>query len=220
MAYLYLKKYPQVIPPPRHRWPLVPVALIVTGLALLVSAIGPILSYQLLRPTEGQGVVMGESFENTGPINWFTQLPQLSPRPSSITHYTLTIEKLKIKQAVVEIDGEDLGKAMVHYQGTAFPGQLGNAVIFCHSVLPQFFNPTNYKTICSTLPTIKKNEEIVVDYDGIQYRYRVREILEVKPDDVTILEQRYDNSYLSLITCVPPGTYLRRLIVRAELVII
>jgi sortase A len=107
---------------------------------------------------------------------------------------------------------------MVHYLGTALPGQLGNAVIFCHSVLPQFFNPRNYKTICSTLPMLKKGDRVIVNFDGIEYQYRVYEMLEVGPDDVTVLEQHHDNSYLSMITCVPPGTYLRRLIVRAELV--
>jgi sortase A len=68
------------------------------------------------------------------------------------------------------------------------------------------------------LPTLKKGEPITINFDGIEYRYQVREMLEVSSEDVTVLEQHYDNSYLSLITCVPPGTYLRRLIVRAELV--
>jgi len=46
----------------------------------------------------------------------------------------------------------------------------------------------------------------------------VIKIVETLPEDVSILEQYYDGEYLSLITCVPPGTYLRRLVVRAKLV--
>jgi len=43
-------------------------------------------------------------------------------------------------------------------------------------------------------------------------------MVEVEPEDLSILEQRFDDSYLTLVTCVPPGTYLRRLVVRARLV--
>jgi len=32
-----------------------------------------------------------------------------------------------------------------------------------------------------------------------------------------VLEQKNDASYISLITCVPPGTYWKRLVVRAKL---
>jgi len=45
----------------------------------------------------------------------------------------------------------------------------------------------------------------------------VEKMIEVSPRDLSILAQRYDDSYLTLITCVPPGTYFKRLIVRARL---
>jgi sortase A len=197
--------------------------LVTAGLALVVSAVGPIVAYQIKKAGFAPRIVSpmtaaATTEEYLQPANWFVGAPVLPPAPSAITSYGLSIPKLKIKEAVVEIGGEDLGKAMVHYLGTALPGQLGNAVIFCHSVLPQFFNPRNYKTICSTLPMLKKGDRVIVNFDGIEYQYRVYEMLEVGPDDVTVLEQHHDNSYLSMITCVPPGTYLRRLIVRAELV--
>jgi sortase A len=83
--------------------------------------------------------------------------------------------------------------------------------------LPQFFNPKDYMTIFSTLPTLKIGDEILVDFDGVRYRFLVSEMVELPPDDLAILEQHYDDSYISLVTCVPPGTYLRRLVVRARL---
>jgi len=49
------------------------------------------------------------------------------------------------------------------------------------------------------------------------YRYQVIGLREVLPDDVSVLQQHYDSEYLSLITCVPPGTYLRRLVIKAKL---
>ena len=61
-------------------------------------------------------------------------------------------------------------------------------------------------------------DEIFINYDNIKYKYRVEEMYEVKPTNLSVLDQRFDGRYLTLITCSPPGTYLRRLVVKAHLV--
>jgi len=205
------------------------VLALVIGLILISNAALPILYYELtntrftqrlVSPLTSQGIILGEesAVDYSNPKSWFPDAPLLPPKPSKITHYNLSIPKLKIEDAVVQIGGEDLMKSLIHYPGTALPGQYGNTVIFGHSVLPQFFNPKNYKTIFSTLSKMEEGDEISVNFDGIQYRYIIRKIFETQPEDVAVLEQRYDSQWLSLITCVPPGTYLRRLIVRAQLI--
>lgn len=205
------------------------VLALVVGLVLISNAALPILYYELtnsrftqrlVSPLVSQGIILGEesAVDYSNPKSWFPDAPVLPPKPSKITHYNLSVPKLKIEEATVRIGGEDLMKSLIQYPGTALPGQYGNTVIFGHSVLPQFFNPKNYKTIFSTLPKMEEDDEILVNFDGIQYRYVVRKIVEAKPEDVAVLEQRYDSQWLSLITCVPPGTYLRRLIVWAQLV--
>jgi len=150
---------------------------------------------------------------------WFPTAPKFTPSSTKITHYTLSIPKLGIENAVVAIGEIDIKKSLIQYPGTANPGQPGNTVIFGHSVLPQFFNPKNYLTIFSTLPTLKPADEILVNFDGVIYKYRVEEMVEVSPNDISVLEQRYDDSYITLITCVPPGTFFRRLIVRGRLAV-
>jgi len=50
------------------------------------------------------------------------------------------------------------------------------------------------------------------------FKYTVFDYFEVSPDEIDILEQRYDKKELSLITCTPPGTYWRRGIIKAQLV--
>ncbi len=206
-----------------------PLILIIIGLSLVAFVAVPILSYQFLTAPRFSSsvkpalndqvsspvVLAEETPDYTQPLNWFPTAPRLPPRPSRITHYSLSIPKLEIGNAVVEVGGEDLKKSLIHYEGTAFPGQFGNTVIFGHSVLPQFFNPKNYLTIFSTLPTLEVGDEVLVDFDGVHYQYLVKEMIEVEPEDISILEQRYDNSCLTLITCVPPGTYLKRLAVYA-----
>lgn len=151
--------------------------------------------------------------------NWLpeTAPPEPETTEAKIDTYSLSIPKLKIANAVVKIGVENLDKNLVHYPGTAIPGRSGVSVIFGHSVLPQFFNPTNYKTIFSTVPTLKENDQILIDYGDTRLVYLVQELKEVIPSDPAILAQRYDDSYLNLITCVPPGTFSRRLIVRARL---
>lgn len=226
--YCYLKKEPKILTPKlSNKWVrFLPFSFLFLGVIFLLNALWPILNYevksqkftkQLISPVE----VLGESttvVDYSRPSTWFPTAPSLPPKPSKITHYTLSIPKLKIEKAVVEIGGEDLMKSLIQYPGTALPGQYGNTVVFGHSVLPQFFNPKNYKTIFSTLPTLEKGNEIFIDFDGVLYKYQVIGLQEVSPEDISVLEQRYDSEYLSLITCVPPGTYLRRLVVRAKLV--
>ncbi len=203
---------------------------VITGLALVISVFWPILSYELtnfrftqrlITPLASQGTTLGKeaSIDYTNVKSWFPTAPVLPPQSSRITHYSLSIPKLGIEEAVAKIGGEDLMESLIHYPGTSLPGQYGNAVVFGHSVLPQFFDPKNYKTIFSTLPKLEEGDEIMVAFDGITYRYRVKKIIEVSPEDVSVLEQRYDSQWLSLITCVPPGTYLRRLVVQAQLVV-
>ncbi|OGM21301.1 hypothetical protein A2771_01550 [Candidatus Woesebacteria bacterium RIFCSPHIGHO2_01_FULL_38_26b] len=126
----------------------------------------------------------------------------------------------QIEKIAVTIGGEDLAKSLIQYPGTALPGKTGNTVVFGHSILPQYFDPKNYLSIFSTLPTLKKGDEIYTYFDGISYRYEVDDIFEVSPKDIQVLEQNTNGSFITLITCTPPGHPLKpkRLIVRAKLI--
>lgn len=196
------------------------------GAALILYTIMPIISYSL-----GNGTYFGqylspvpevakasENIDYTKASNWFPGEP-LEFDGSKVRNYTLSIPKLKISEATVAIGGEDLSESLIQYPGTALPGKKGNAVIFGHSILPQFYNPKDYMAIFSTLPTIKKGDGMSVRYDGISYKFVVEDVFEVKPTDLEILAQNTSDSYLTLVTCTPPGHPLRpkRLIVRAKL---
>lgn len=176
-----------------------------------VDAMPPVLAAQTKNPE----IVNGVDF--TKADNWFPKASFKNTRPSKITHYRISIPALKIDQMLVEVGGNDLNKSLIHYAGTAMPGEYGNPVIFGHSILPVFYNPKNYISIFSLLPTLKKGSEIYIDFDGVQYKYVVDSYIEVDPENVEVLEQRFDRQSLTLITCVPPGTYLRRGIIQAYL---
>jgi sortase A len=132
--------------------------------------------------------------------------------------YTLSIPNLGISQAIVKYGHTDLKKSLIQYPDTAMPGTLGNTVIFGHSVLPQFFSPTNYVSIFSTLHTLKNGDRVELVYDNTTYTYAIYDMYEVEPEELSPLAQTFDDRRLTIITCTPPGTYLRRLIIRASLV--
>jgi len=161
--------------------------------------------------------VVNTSFDYTDASTWFASTTKKKDS-SPYSVYTLSIGKLGIDHAVVRSDHTDLKQSLIHYAGTAMPGDLGNAVIFGHSVLPQFFNPQNYLTIFSTLHTLRPGDTMEVVADGATYTYKISEMYEAMPDDLSPLAQTYNGRYLTLITCTPPGTYLRRLIIKAYVI--
>jgi sortase A len=155
--------------------------------------------------------------DTTNPRVWFPDAKFVKTEAPKISNYTLSIPKLGIVNANVEVNSEDLKKNLVHYPESALPGELGNPVIFGHSTLPIFYNPKNYETIFSTLPEIKKGDKVIARVDGIEYTYVVYNLFTVDPTAIDVLAQQYDKYDMSLITCVPPGTKWKRLIVKARL---
>lgn len=135
----------------------------------------------------------------------------------SIKEYFLSIPKLNIDGAKVVVGGEDISRSLIQFLPQSLPGEYGNVIIFGHSTLPQLFNPKDYKTIFTNLASLNNGNRIYVKVDNIQYEYEVYDMFVVNPDQMSVLEQRMDASYLTLITCVPPGTYWKRLVVRAKL---
>jgi len=55
-----------------------------------------------------------------------------------------------------------------------------------------------------------------LDYQGVRYTYRVTSSEVISPNQVNTLAIGDDKPYATLITCDPPGTALRRLVVFAD----
>jgi sortase A len=214
-------------------WVLYPiVSFQVSTLALVSKTVTPVVDTAAYVKSElphmvvaaGEDAVQKKKTQEelSNPDSWFPGASQKKV-VTPVNSYTLSIPKLRIKNAIVIIAGDDLNNGLIHYGGTAMPGEFGTTVIFGHSTLPQFYDPTNYHTIFSLLPTlkiatdIKEGDDIFITYDGATYRYSVYDMVVTRPDDLSSLEQKYDDSYVTLVTCVPPGTYWQRLHVKAKL---
>lgn len=149
--------------------------------------------------------------------NWFQGINMNKKGNPKVSSYTISIPKIQISNAFVSTIDNNVGDHLINYQGTSVPGDLGNAVIFGHSTLPQLFNPKDYKTIFANAYKLKIGDEIYTKVNNVTYLYKIYGINVVDPSDTSAFIQNYDNSYITLVTCTPPGTVWKRLIIKALL---
>lgn len=135
----------------------------------------------------------------------------------------LVIPKINVDAPIVMVDStnnkdilESLNNGVVHYDDTALPGRVGNMFITGHSSY-YWWRGGNYNHVFALLEQVKSNDLIYVYYEGGEYVYRVNGVKVVSPKEVSVLQQT-PTPTLSLMTCVPVGTNLRRLIVTADLI--
>ena len=168
-------------------------------------------------------VVEGEK-ETQKTYNWLDQ-------PVVPTDNRLVIPKLGksvplVNMSTEHIEGENwsdlekqiqdgLRQGVVHYPGTAAPGQTGNVFITGHSSYYPW-DPGAYKDVFAVLGQLNVGDEYYVYYNQKKFTYVVREKFEVNPDNVNVLQQPHDKKISTLMTCTPVGTTLRRLIIRAD----
>ncbi|MBI4039728.1 sortase, partial [Candidatus Daviesbacteria bacterium] len=101
----------------------------------------------------------------------------------------------------------------------ALPGEKGNVFISGHS---SGFNPqlsdktnlTNYKDI-QNLQRVYEIKDLVM---GKTFTYKVTGMMVVDPKNLSVINPPDQNGrYISLMTCVPPGTFFKRLVVLGQL---
>lgn len=160
--------------------------------------------------------------------------PALAPEPikttpkkttggsSSLANNVISIPKIGIKAPVVWNSGLDeetmlanLQRGVVHYAGTALPGQ-GKGPIFIsgHSSY-YWWDKGKYKKVFANLGRVSAGDKIQINYNNNIYTYQVYEQIVVLPEEVSVLKS-VNEPVLYLMTCVPVGTNQKRLIVKAR----
>lgn len=109
-----------------------------------------------------------------------------------------------------------LKKGVAHALGTSLPGGGGNVYIFAHST-DAFYNVGRYNAVFYLIGKLKKGDEVLIYYQGDKYRYVVTEKKVVEPSAGRYLGRLEESETLTLQTCYPPGTTLKRLVVVARL---
>lgn len=110
-----------------------------------------------------------------------------------------------------------LTKGIAHAKGTAYPDQFGNVFLFAHSSV-NFYDALRYNSIFYLLTKLEKDDDIYVFYNKNKLKYKVKEKRIVDAKDVSFLQSSDAKAHtLTLMTCWPPGTTFKRLVVIAEI---
>ena len=137
--------------------------------------------------------------------------------------FFIQIPKINVKNGLVKTNSFEMNPDdfIGLYAGTSLPGEKGNMFLYGHSVMPFLFNEKNYKTIFSNLHKLEEGDEVIVRFNNKRYVYEVMEKMIRKPEEINPLDlvssEFKEGATLSLMTCTPPGTSLKRLIVNAKL---
>lgn len=133
----------------------------------------------------------------------------------------IIIPKLNVNAPIVfepsiaeEAIQNSLRNGVVHYAGTALPGEPSNSVIVGHSS-NDWWEPGNYKFVFALLEKLEPGDQIQVNYQKKRYIYQVAGKKIVEPTEISVLQPTTD-PVLTLITCTPPGTSWKRLIITAN----
>jgi sortase A len=104
---------------------------------------------------------------------------------------------------------------VVHYPGTAQPGQIGNVFITGHSSY-YLWDPGKYKDVFVRLHDMDVGDEFTVFWNQNTYHYRIRERKVVAPEETSVLSQPQHERIATLMTCTPIGTAKNRLVLVAD----
>ena len=196
----------------RHFMPLVA--------ALSVALVFSILQYNRLIVAQVKAYVSPGSINPQNVILDPTTSTKVGPEPKVI------IPKINVDAPVVydvpslaeHVVQDKLRSGVVHYPipgASSVPGQVGNTVILGHSS-NDVFDDGAYKFVFVQLDKLQKGDTFYLNYEGTRYTYSVTEKKVIDPTEVSQLVINTDKPLATLVTCTPPGTALKRLVVIAE----
>lgn len=136
--------------------------------------------------------------------------------------FGLYIPKIKANAKVIKnVDPYDFDAyrnaliyGVVHAKGSALPNEDGNVFLFAHSTV-NFYERRKYNVYFYLLGELEKDDPIYVSYEGVMYKYKVLELRIVDPSEVQYLGKYMEQDTLTLMTCWPVGSNVKRAIVIA-----
>ncbi len=108
-----------------------------------------------------------------------------------------------------------LKKGVAQAAGTAYPGEGGHIFLFAHST-DYIWNVGTYNAVFYLLYKLEIGDEVNLFFHGQRYVYKVVDKKIVDPSQVEFLTRKTNKELLTMQTCWPPGTTLKRLLVIAS----
>lgn len=109
-----------------------------------------------------------------------------------------------------------LKQGVAQAKGSSLPGKFGNIFIFAHST-DSPLNITQYNAIFYLLNKLNPGDEIFLMFNGKKYKYIVKNTEIADPSEIKYLKPEKKGFTLTLMTCWPPGSTLKRLLVQSYL---
>lgn len=177
------------------------------------------------------------------PVAIITPRPTATPLPTPTPTVTATAESVQLPGYVPEVAATEgnyiksdkislfapviwdvpeasmidrLKDGVAHYQGTSYPGGGGNVFLVGHSS-NYLWVRSDYNHVFALLDKLENGDRIEVRKGRKSYFYEVNDKRIIKPGEVEILQDTPKET-LTLMTCWPIGTSLKRLIVQAQYV--
>lgn len=111
---------------------------------------------------------------------------------------------------------EALKKGVALAKGSSLPGKDGNVFIFAHST-DSPLNIQNYNAIFYLVSKLSAGDAIYLTYQGKYYKYIVENTKIVTSSEINYLNSNDKGKLLTIMTCWPPGTTLKRMLVFGRL---
>jgi sortase A len=192
--------------------------LICAGIAIIIYLFGPIIKSEL-NYTFDKWAGTQRSVEKNAALNFQKQIEVPN------TNFSIIIPKINAVAPIVDdvdpynpdIYLKALKGGVAHASGTPYPGQVGNVYLFAHST-DAFYNLAKYNAVFFLIGHLVPGDEVDIFYRNILYKYTVYDKKVVEATDITYLGTLTEGEKtLTLQTCYPPGTTIKRLVVLAKL---
>lgn len=111
-----------------------------------------------------------------------------------------------------------LRSSLAHFQGTGLPESDvdNNIVIYGHSAGGAYNpSPNDVLAAFTFLSDMRVGDEIMLEMNGVQYKYRMTRSKIVEPTDTSVITGTPGKETLTLFTCHPPGNNSNRLVISA-----
>jgi len=109
-----------------------------------------------------------------------------------------------------------LTQGVAHAAGTILPGEIGNSFLFSHSSV-NFYEASRYNSVFYLLNKLEEGDLIYIYVKGEKLEFTVIDKGLYNSSAVNFLKSTGQGSTLTLMTCWPPGTTFKRLIITARL---
>ncbi len=181
-------------------------ALVAVSLAISFFIFYPLIKIEIQYSAGERRKASEEKIIRPVDENFGLVIPKISANAKVIANVDATDSKIYQRE---------LAKGVAHAFGSALPDENGNIFIFSHSG-QNLVEANRYNAVFYLLGKLVAQDDIFLFYQGRKISYKVKEKKIVSASDVQYMAKDSAGNTLTLMTCWPAGTTLKRLIVIAE----